>query len=204
MDSQSNNSSDVIYYSINFLDDYNGPLKAVYENVLKRREDATQGLFKKNGGSFETFIANDISDKDKEIILKNHKKEFSKLNLGDVFIVFDGVLYKINDEFHITTLFTGGRNHEKCDEMEKQIGKKIKVPLKKIGVSKDFIVFGVGDLNCSYYGNEIKHITFGLSMSGQKVFPKDSYKALANGKIYDVNDGYGLEFEGIASKFMKK
>ena len=37
-----------------------------------------------------------------------------------------------------------------------------------------------------YYGNDIKHITIALNKTGKKIFPKDSYTALSDGKIYEL------------------
>ena len=116
-------------------------------------------------------------------------------------MILNNTLYKLNDEFHITLLFTGGKEHEKCEEMESQLNKTLKVSINKIAVSNDFITIGVDDLgNCSYYGNPVKHITVGIAKYGKKLLPKDSPSAFENGAVVEVD----LNVNGIVSKCLKQ
>ena len=97
-----------------------------------------------------------------------------------------------NSEFHITTLFTGGKVHIKSSEMETQLEKKVLVKINKLGISSNFITMGIESIKLKdgvdifYYGNDIKHITIALNKTGKKIFPKDSYTALSDGKIYEL------------------
>jgi len=92
--------------------------------------------------------------------------------------------YKLNDEFHITVLYTGGKPDERGTELHKYLGNKYPVLITKIGMTENFIALGVeiqGGL--PYYGNEHVHITIGLNKYTQtktksKVLPKDSYTSL--------------------------
>lgn len=189
--------SSVLYYSVTFLGQYDEILKIVYFRILGEISDLTKGVFLKCNLGFETYFQTELLQQDKDEILKLYQKNIESLKNKDVFIIYNGIFYKINDEFHITTLFTGGKpvvqKNEDCDvilndELELQLGKQFEIKLEKLAVSKDFIVIGVGNLDCSYYGNPVKHVTIGLSKSGKKVFPKDSFTALTNGTIYDISN----------------
>jgi hypothetical protein len=187
---------------------YNEILKIVYTQVFGETSNSTSGIFVKLDATFETYFQTELLQQDKDELLKSHQKNIQALKPKEVFVVYDGVFYKINDEFHITTLFTGGKpviqKNEDVDvnlndELETQLGKQFEIKLEKLAVSKDFIVIGVGELECSYYGNPIKHITIGLSKSGKKVFPKDSYTALSNGTVYAISN----VVHGLTSKCTK-
>jgi hypothetical protein len=116
-----------------------------------------------------------------------------KLNDNEQYII-DGInIYTLNDEFHITTLFTGGKENEHSDIFEKIINKKIKIKLNKLAISINYIVLGVESINfidnsadVPYYGNLIKHITIGLNKKN-KVYAKNSYLALSDGIIHDID-----------------
>ena len=200
--------SSVLYYSVTFPMQYNEILKIVYTQILGGTSNSTSGIFTKCDATFKTYFQTELSQQDNDELLKSHNQNIQALKTNEVFIVYDGVFYKINDEFHITTLFTGGKpviqKNEDIDvnlndELESQLGKQFKIKLEKLAISKDFIVIGVGELNCSYYGNPTKHITIGLSKSGKKVFPKDSYTALSNGTIYEISN----VVHGLTSKCTK-
>ncbi len=90
--------------------------------------------------------------------------------------------YKVNDEFHITVLYTGGKEDTRSDNLTKFIGQTFDVKINKIGLNNQFITIGVDIIdNIPYYGNTVKHITFGLNKFTsfeKKPLPKDSYLAL--------------------------
>lgn len=202
------NYSSVLYYSVIFPDQYQDVLKIVFDNILGGMTNSQQGLYVKSVNDFKYFFPWKMTQETQDEILKTHQKNIQETKDGEVFLIYDGVFYKINDEFHITTLFTGGKPVSQKtetgdvvlnDEMESQVGKEVQVKLKKIAISKSFIVIGVESLDCSYYGNSVKHITIGLSKSGKKVFPKDSYTALTNGTVYDIDN----VLHGLTSKTTK-
>jgi hypothetical protein len=190
------NYSSILYYSIVFPNQY--------ENIIKLVHQKVKGSFfvKKEGDGFDEYLGlcddtnNQKENKeDKEEFFKTHQKNIQSLKSGEVFAVRENVFYKINDEFHITTLFTGGSktptisketNENLSDIMEKHQGSELEVFFDKIAVSSDFIVIGIdkNNFNCPYYGNPVAHITVGLSKSGKKVFPKDSYTALEKGTVF--------------------
>jgi hypothetical protein len=192
--------SDILYYSIVFSPtEHQLVLKLIDNTVFKNTVSTTKGLFVKTETSFIPCFTVDLSTTDKATLVMQHQKAFSQLKTNEVFIINDGVLYKLNDEFHITTLFTGGKKHEKSEEMEAHLGKELQISLQKIAVSNDFITIGLGDFTSPYYGNDFKHMTIGLAKSDKKIFPKDSPNAFSNGKVYDVN----VTITGLTSKFVK-
>ena len=162
----------VLYYSISFI----------WEDIIKIMggiEDLK--IFTKTDDSLEVFI---------------NSKYFNiiySLKVGDTFIIYNDMIYVVNNEFHITTLYIGGRPHEKSEEFESQLNKNVKVSINEIGISNKFITIGVesikyeDDTDVLYFGNFIKHITIALNKSGQRVFPKDSYTALSDGELYAPN-----------------
>jgi hypothetical protein len=187
--------SSVLYYSVIFPGQYDDILKIVSTKICKENS----GLYVKRENSFDSYFQQKLSPEEKDEISKTYQKNIQETKDKEVFIIYDGVFYKVNDEFHITTLFTGGKPVAQNDEMEAQHGKELQVKLNKLAISKSFIVIGVDTLDCIYYGNSVKHITIGLSKSGKKVFPKDSYTALSDGTIYNIDD----VLHGLTSKFTK-
>jgi hypothetical protein len=98
-------------------------------------------------------------------------------------VTYDGNTITLNEEFHITVLYTGGKPHEKAATLTEHLGKTVPITINKIGITNKFICAGVtigGDI--PYYGNDHQHITIGLNKEvkkgEKKVFPKDSYTAL--------------------------
>jgi hypothetical protein len=98
---------------------------------------------------------------------------------------------QINKHFHITALFTGGKFDNNAEKFNDFLNKNIKIEIKSYSVSNDFIVLSVGDLsttsddiksdNIPYFGNPIKHITYGVK-KGCK--PVNSPTAFKNGVTY--------------------
>ena len=89
--------------------------------------------------------------------------------------------FQVNDAFHITVLYTGGKVDERAEGLQSLIGKQFNVGIERIGMNQHYICIGVSiDTSLPYYGNDIKHITFGLNKFDpkKKVFPKDSFFAL--------------------------
>ena len=89
--------------------------------------------------------------------------------------------FQVNDAFHITVLYTGGKVDDRTSSLNKLIGKPFNVEIERIGMNQHYICIGVKiDESLPYYGNDIKHITFGLNKFDpkKKVFPKDSFFAL--------------------------
>jgi hypothetical protein len=191
----------VLYYSVNFSD-YDGVVQLV-KKVLTNYYDeqgldskfASDGFYTKTVDSYEYYGKDDSRkiDDDQRLELSEKFGEYiEKMKTGDNFLVYFNRLYQINGEFHITTLYTGGKPHEKSSLMDSQSGKKVLVQVYRLGVSDDFLTLGVSEIkfesgeDIEYYGNDVKHITFALSKSTKKVLPKDSYTALETGTHLDV------------------
>lgn len=173
----------VLYYSIAFYN-YKDILKIVSETL----NDNLKGIYTKTIDNYKSYDGSETKE-----IAETLSSLIEKIKPNENFIVCDDKLYTVNSEFHITTLFTSGKPHEKCKEMEEQVGKKVKVKLDKLGISANFIVLSVeyikleDGLDIAYYGNSVKHITIALNKTGKKIFPKDSYTALNNGKTFDLD-----------------
>lgn len=171
----------VLYYSITF-ENYDEIIELVKETL---------------GDNFKVYTKTDTFDYsliDDKTLLENIKK----IKDNAKFAIYNNSIYIINDEFHITTLFVGGKIHEKSELMNKQNNKKVSVKINKIGHSDNFIVLGIDDIKTDndeefyYFGNPIKHITFGLNKLNKKVFPKDSYTALNVNSIDIDKTIYGI------------
>lgn len=114
----------------------------------------------------------------------------SKLNLiqdpkyENLVVTNSQTLYKVNDEFHITILYTGGKEDKRSTDLNKFVDQQFDVKIEKIAYNDQFICIGVKfDDLFPYYGNPVKHITFGLNQFNplaKKPLPKDSYLALAS------------------------
>lgn len=91
--------------------------------------------------------------------------------------------YKINDEFHVTCLFANTKElKDKYFDFYDRIksNSKVELTVNNIGVTDEFICCAVSfDKDLPYYGNEVRHITFGLN-SFKKLQPKNSFNALVN------------------------
>jgi hypothetical protein len=92
---------------------------------------------------------------------------------------------KLNEKLHITALYTGGKFHDKAIEFTEFIGKDITIIVDSIAISSNFIVLGVtnfsyvkGDINADvpYYGNPIKHITYGVKKGFKPVNSPTAFK----------------------------
>ncbi len=94
---------------------------------------------------------------------------------------------KLNEKLHITALYTGGKFHDKAVEFDNFIGKDIEIEVNSYAISSNFIVLGVTnfsyvkydknlDDNIPYYGNPIKHITYGVKKGCKPVNSPTAFK----------------------------
>lgn len=181
----------VLYYSVTF--DYKDVMSLVRKILFntKNTKDVSD-VYTKTADSYELFDGK-MTEDTKKSISSEYSSHVDKMKVSENFIVCNNVLYTANNEFHITTLFTGGKTHEKSADLESEVGKKVSVKVNKLAVSGNFITMGVQSIkledgtDISYFGNDVKHITIALNKTEKKVFPKDSYTALSDGQIYDVD-----------------
>ena len=105
---------------------------------------------------------------------------------------------KLNEKLHITALYTGGKFHENASKFAEFIGKDITIIVDSFAISSNFIVLGVAnfsyakdDINVDipYYGNPIKHITYGVK-KGFK--PVNSPSAFKDGVTHTFEKPYKL------------
>lgn len=186
----------VLYYSVTF--EYKTIIHFIKEFLFKSTDkndfNHFSGIYTKTLDSFELFD-DKITDQDlKNSLYSEYSTHIDKIKTSENFIIYDKTFFTTNTEFHITTLFTGGKVHEKSQDLEAEINKKVYVKVNKLAISENFITLGVESIkfndgkDITYYGNDVKHITIALNKTGKKkVFPKDSYTALTNGKIYDID-----------------
>ena len=141
---------------------------------------------------------NALNKSDNLEIFSKFSKEINNLKSTDTFAIISNKdspnLYLLNNEFHITLFYNGGKtlsipdsitgktNFDKSEEIEKILNSNIQITMEKITISKEFItirVKSIGDIgDIPYYGNPIMHITIGLSKtSGKKLQPANSPKA---------------------------
>jgi hypothetical protein len=93
---------------------------------------------------------------------------------------------KLNEKLHITALYTGGKFHDKAVEFSEFIGKDITIEVDTYAISSNFIVLGVANFsyvkddsisnNVPYYGNPIKHITYGVKKGCKPVNSPTAFK----------------------------
>ncbi len=93
---------------------------------------------------------------------------------------------KLNEKLHITALYTGGKFHDKAHEFAKFIGKDITIEVDTYAISSNFIVLGVANFSyvkddsisddVPYYGNPIKHITYGVKKGCKPVNSPTAFK----------------------------
>jgi len=93
---------------------------------------------------------------------------------------------KLNEKLHITALYTGGKFHDKANEFAEFIGKDITIEVDTYAISSNFIVLGVANFsyvkddvisnNIPYFGNPIKHITYGVKKGCKPVNSPTAFK----------------------------
>ena len=105
---------------------------------------------------------------------------------------------KLNEKLHITALYTGGKFNDNASKFDEFIGKDITIEVDTFAISSNFIVLGVvnfsyvkDEINADvpYYGNPIKHITYGVK-KGCK--PVNSPTAFKDGVTYTFEKPYKL------------
>lgn len=201
------NYSEILYYSLVF--DSNTYYKILLE-LEKNNQNKINKIFKYKSMNKITKLTNKITKltnemkdeiKDEKNILIDEefnpnvnlkiKEILNKLTIGDNLAL--GIkendeidLYKLNDKFHITLLYIGGKEDTKALELEPWVGSQIKINVCSFGISDNFIVCKVEimDKTLPYYGNPIQHITIGLKKTNSskfKLFPKDSPTAFEKG-----------------------
>ena len=236
------NFKKILYYSID-IHNYDEVLKTIFDSLKKVSEpNSVYALCYQDKDDTVVRFSNEINkdtftDEEKEkftessdVLLHRIKTKFGdKISPKDKFLVLNDNLYKLNDAFHITTLYTGGKKHEKQELCHNVINRPVECSVEKISVSDKFIAIGVSSIdfpktkdavdelieeltktkitddvkvdtdveptkvdNVPYFGNEVKHITVGISKMGPtKLFPKDSYLSLQSDEskhvLFDVN-----------------
>ena len=106
---------------------------------------------------------------------------------------------KLNEKLHITALYTGGKFHDKAYEFAEFIGKDITIEVDTYAISSNFIVLGVSNFsyvkddvilnNIPYFGNPIKHITYGVKKGCKPVNSPTAFKV---GITYTFEKPYKL------------
>jgi len=121
-----------------------------------------------------------------------------KLNkdlINEIIDLFNLSKYDIQDEFHTTLLYTGGKENPNLDSLRPFFDTSCNIQVDKIAISSRFITLGVTKIidndnnEIPYFGNEIKHITIGKK-KGMKLLPKDSPSSFSDGKIMIFKDIY--------------
>jgi hypothetical protein len=131
-----------------------------------------------------TEIVEKITSTTLEDVSENDEEEINKkINNGSFLVkTEEGHIYLLNNKFHITLLFTGGKPNEHDEEFANLEENSVNVSVNRVGFSESFFVLGVSiPSEIPYYGNEIKHITVGLRQKAGKfkVLPKDSPTAFS-------------------------
>lgn len=90
----------------------------------------------------------------------------NKLKDTGYILYLDNKVYKLNSEFHITILYLKGNPNEEIliNKLNELLNKEYSIIINRIGISDEYIVFGVGipdELLTVYGGNPIIHITCG-------------------------------------------
>ena len=184
--------SNILYYSLKF--EKNDDIIEIILNNVKKSE-----IFKNISGSI-------LSDSIKDKIFK-FPNLLKSLKENDNVIFIDDCSYNINNEFHVTVLYTGGKTDDRCIELNKLINNKYNIYVTKIGITPKFITlgisFGLADAvdTVPYYGNDIKHITIGLNKHDfKKIYPKDSFNALLSEDVIILDKPIVLEAALIVVK----
>ena len=186
--------SNILYYSLKF-EKYDDIIEIILNNVKKSE------LFKNISGSI-------LSDSIKDKIFK-FPNLLKSLKENDNVIFIDDCSYNINNEFHVTVLYTGGKTDDRCIELNKLINNKYNIYVTKIGITPKFITLGISfgladatdEAEVPYYGNDIKHITIGLNKHDfKKIYPKDSFNALLSDDVIVLDKPIVLEATLIVVK----
>lgn len=116
-------------------------------------------------------------------------------------ISFDDTTLHLNEEFHITMLYTGGKKDERADQIIPYLDQEVEVSIDRIGINEKFICLGVTmDDSTPYHGNKVMHITVAMNRV-LKVQAKDSYTALAEGEIIVLDQP--IKVKGFIKEHLK-
>ena len=93
--------------------------------------------------------------------------------------------YIVNQEFHITLLYIGGREDVRVADFVDLVGKECTVLIDKIALSDKYCTLGVSSIQINeitipYFGNPIKHVTIARK-DGFK--PVDSPSSFTDGVV---------------------
>jgi len=199
-------SSNILFYKLGFSkESYNKILKFISNEILTElvvSKLSNLSIDKaENTNDFNIYTKKDnkvLKLDNTEVTIDDEKNLniIKTLNNDEKIMIINDNIYKLNDEFHITVLFTGGKKDDREKDLNEHLGKTFEISINKIGISNKYISLGVSfDSKLPYYGNEVKHITFGLNkfIKGVKVFPKDSYTALQEDKVITLDTPFVIE-----------
>ena len=192
LDEKKINYSEILYYSILFDDN---TYRLILEKLSTNNNNIIHGIYKfESKNKIHDFLDNtNYNELNKNFDLNTNNqinKILDKLVPNDNFAIGiftpNTTLYKLNEKFHTTILYTGGKEEPKALEFEPLVGNDVNLNIKSFGISDNFIVCGIEILDKSfpYYGNSVQHITIGLKKSDSgkfKLFPKDSPTAFDKG-----------------------
>jgi len=111
----------------------------------------------------------------------------------------------VNIKFHITLLYTGGKENENFVNFIPYIQKSCLILVDKIAISEKFCTLGVSSIQIDgidipYCGNIKKHIT--IARKNKKYLPKDSPTAFSEGVVTVFDEPHLLT--GVIELEMKK
>ena len=126
-------------------------------------------------------------------------------DINEILKIFNITSFIINEKFHITLLYTGGKHNKKIDLLKPFFDKLCQITIDKIAISNKFITLCVckishEDNDIPYFGNEFKHITIGKK--DKKLAPKDSPSAFSEGIVMSFDKHYTIN--GIIEPELKK
>jgi len=166
----------------------------VLDKLLANNNNLISGIYKFESKNKIINLLNDNDDwanKNFDSNTNNQiSKIFDKLLPNDNFAIgvkeTNTTIFKLNEKFHTTILYTGGKEEPKALEIEPFVGSDVSLNVNSFGISDNFIVCGIEilDTTIPYYGNPLQHITIGLKKSDSpkfKLFPKDSPTAFDKG-----------------------
>ncbi len=160
------------------MEEFNKIKNNILYTALKLDSDNYNKLFE----HVKKVLEDNYNKDNVELVNKDLYKELKLDNIKSKNIIkVNNNYYKVNDEFHVTCLFANTKEmKDKYFDFYERINSKIELTINNIGVTDEFICCSVSfDKDLPYYGNEVKHITFGLN-SFKKLQPKNSFNALVN------------------------
>ena len=130
--------------------------------------------------------------------------KFDSESILNILRIFNLSEYDVQEQFHITLLYTGGKDNEHLVQLIPLFDTIYDIEIYRIAISDKFVVLGVNWTDdIPYYGNEIRHITIGKSnVKKLKLFPKDSPTAFTDGIVMNFEKPYIIK--GIIEPVLKK